>query len=75
MRDFKSNVSVAGDNLLAIVDEVRSSTRNVGSLRSSRFDQYMPQEEVGQVGMEAVQVVAGVAPLLHHKHQQQQQGQ
>eukprot|EP00973_Karenia_brevis_P069414 9652232-Karenia_brevis.AAC.1 len=35
MKDFKSNIQVAEDKLLAIVDEVKSSSRNVGSPRSS----------------------------------------
>eukprot|EP00973_Karenia_brevis_P010435 1416425-Karenia_brevis.AAC.1 len=47
MGDFKSNDQVAEDKLLAIVDEVKSSSRNVGSHRSSRFDKYVPRDSGG----------------------------
>eukprot|EP00973_Karenia_brevis_P075761 10526213-Karenia_brevis.AAC.1 len=47
MKDFKSNLQVAEDKLLAIVDEVKSSSRNVGSPRSSRFDKYVPRDSGG----------------------------
>eukprot|EP00973_Karenia_brevis_P042480 5881106-Karenia_brevis.AAC.1 len=35
MKDFKANMRGAEDKLLAMVDEVRSSTRSAGSPRSS----------------------------------------